>query len=52
MKVLQTRRDFMKAVGLTTAGVAVGGCQSADLFGPGSKRPNVVVILTDDQRDD
>ncbi|MCD6395557.1 MAG: sulfatase [Planctomycetes bacterium] len=38
----------MKVVGLTTTGIALGGCQSA----PAGKRPNVVVILTDDQRDD
>ena len=48
MKVLQTRRDFMKVVGLTTTGIALGGCQSA----PADKRLNVVVIMTDDQRDD
>ena len=48
MKVLQTRRDFMKVVGLATTGIALGGCQSAAV----DKRPNVVVILTDDQRDD
>ena len=48
MKALQTRRDFMKMVGLTTTGIALRGCQSA----PADKQPNVVVILTDDQRDD
>ena len=48
MKVLQTRRDFMKVVGLTTTGIALGGCQSESA----DKRLNVVVIMTDDQRDD
>jgi len=52
MNAWQTRRAFMKMAGLATAGVAVSGCRSVDLFAPSRKRPNVVVILTDDQRDD
>ena len=52
MKVVQTRRDFMKALGVTAAGIAVAGCQSKDSSEAHGKRPNVVVILTDDQRDD
>ncbi|MCD6395559.1 MAG: twin-arginine translocation signal domain-containing protein [Planctomycetes bacterium] len=34
MKMLQTRRDFMKMAGLTTMGIALEGCQSA----PADKR--------------
>lgn len=46
-----TRRDFMKAVGFGAALFAVNGCDSSGGGGE-SGRPNVVVVFTDDQRDD
>ena len=44
------RRDFLKAAGLTTAGMALGGCRTTEVAGTSENRPNVVVIFTDDQR--
>ena len=52
MKSEVNRRDFMKAVGLGTASLAITGCTSS--FEPSSGRasadkPNFVIIFTDDQ---
>src|SRR5210317_860394 len=49
-RVRIARRDFLKAVGLTTAGMTLGGCQTAEIIGEHKDRPNVVVVFTDDQR--
>ena len=45
-----TRRDFLKMAGLTTTGLALGGCHISKTADEGNARPNVVVIFTDDQR--
>ncbi len=45
-----TRRDFLKMAGLTTTGLALGGCNVSRTADEGKARPNVVVIFTDDQR--
>ena len=42
------RREFLRSVGLGAAAVALGGCEE-DKASAG-RRPNVVFILTDDQR--
>ena len=44
-----TRRDFLKAVGLGTAAVALSGCtgEMRQIFG-GDKRPNIILIMADD----
>ncbi|MHC4145810.1 MAG: twin-arginine translocation signal domain-containing protein, partial [Planctomycetota bacterium] len=44
------RRDFLKMAGLTTAGLALTGCQMLKSAGESQERPNVVVVFTDDQR--
>jgi len=44
------RRDFLKVAGLTTAGMALGGCQTSEIADKSEVRPNVVVVFTDDQR--
>ena len=45
-----TRRDFLKVAGLTTTGLALGGCRTPGTRRGDRDRPNVVVVLTDDQR--
>ena len=47
-----TRRDFLKVAGLTTTGLALGGCRTPEKARRDQEHPNVVVILTDDQRSD
>lgn len=42
------RRDFLKAVGLTVLGVPCSSAVSAPAD-PVSRRPNILVILSDDQ---
>ncbi|MFO8012198.1 MAG: sulfatase [Phycisphaerae bacterium] len=44
------RRDFLRTVGVSAATAAVAGC--APKVAEGAKRPNVLFILTDDQRAD
>ena len=44
-----TRRAFLQAVGLGAAAFAARGARGA---GPGAKKPNVLFIFTDDQRED
>lgn len=47
-----SRRDFIKAVGLTAAAMAVRGCTGADknsYYKAGKDRPNIIFIMTDDQ---
>jgi len=46
----QNRRDFLKTVGLGTAGLALPGCFSAKR--KPVKRPNILFLFTDDQRFD
>ena len=43
-----TRRDFLKIVGLGTAGLALAGYGQA-CKGRGKRPPNIVIIFTDDQ---
>jgi arylsulfatase A-like enzyme len=43
-----TRRDFLRAVGVATASLAVPGCASANR-GTGRAKPNFVIIFADDQ---
>jgi len=45
-----SRRDFLKIAGSSAAVLSVGGCQQSQKSF--SSRPNVVVVFTDDQRDD
>ena len=45
-----TRRDFLKTAGLTTTGLVLGGCRILRKNRGGGNRPNVIVVLTDDQR--
>jgi len=45
-----TRRDFLRTAGLATTGLALGGCRLLRKTHGGGNRPNVVVVLTDDQR--
>ena len=42
-----TRRDFLKAVGLTAASLTLPGCGS--LAETAEKRPNIIFVMTDDQ---
>jgi len=45
----QTRRDFLKMVGIGAASLALPGCGSSLRAGAGSgKRPNIVLIMSDD----
>ncbi|MHC4498095.1 MAG: sulfatase family protein [Planctomycetota bacterium] len=46
-----TRREFLKAVGMAAAALAVPGCgRSARVVGSASaEKPNFIIILTDDQ---
>jgi arylsulfatase A-like enzyme len=51
MKRYQTRRDFIKAVGLAAAGFCLSGCGGGILNSRGSKsakKPNILFILADD----
>jgi len=45
-----SRRDFLKAVGLGIASLAVSGCESATHFSASKprKRPNILFIMSDD----
>jgi arylsulfatase A-like enzyme len=48
----QTRRDVLKSVGLGTASVLITGCRGNTLASAGrqgDKRPNVILVMTDDQ---
>ncbi len=51
-KTQTTRRDFLKAASLTSAGLLMSGCEEQQRIygGRSGGRPNVVVVLTDDQR--
>ncbi|HUT28262.1 MAG TPA: sulfatase-like hydrolase/transferase [Sedimentisphaerales bacterium] len=51
MKNYQTRRDFIKSVGLAAAGFCLSGCGSGLFNSRGSKsarKPNILFILADD----
>ncbi len=43
----RTRREFLKAAGMAAASLATSRCLSAG--SPGKRRPNFVVVFTDDQ---
>ena len=45
-----SRRDFLKAIGLGIASLAVSGCESATHFSASKprKRPNILFIMSDD----
>jgi len=48
---VKTRRDFLKSVGLGTASLFLPGCvgiTSVSAEKSGAKRPNVVLVMTDD----
>jgi len=46
----KTRREFLKAAGMTAASAALTGCLGSRSFYPGKKRPkpNILFIFTDD----
>jgi arylsulfatase A-like enzyme len=48
---ITNRRDFLKAIGLASAGLALSKVSTAAAAksSPGASRPNVVLIMTDDQ---
>jgi len=51
MKRYQTRRDFLKAVGLAAAGFSLSGCGNKilnSLENKSGKKPNILFILADD----
>jgi arylsulfatase A-like enzyme len=43
------RRGFIKAAGFTAVSAAFGGCSGISGFTEKKKRPNVIIVLTDDQ---
>ena len=44
-----TRRDFLRALGLGTAALVVPGCAGVSISaGPGPRRPNIILIMSDD----
>ncbi len=44
-----TRRDFIKAMGLGVAALAVPGCAgTSGLRAGGRRRPNIVLMMADD----
>ena len=45
----ESRREFLRKVGLGAAGMAMGGCLNRRKIGVRYDRPNVVIIFTDDQ---
>jgi len=45
-----TRRGFLKSVALTASTLALG-CAESSRSAAGRKRPNIIFLLTDDQRD-
>ena len=54
-KSVKTRRDFLKAVGLGAVSMTIGGCAEGNGLWPAKKavkRPNILVIFSDDQRFD
>ncbi|MCK4787720.1 MAG: sulfatase-like hydrolase/transferase, partial [Desulfobacteraceae bacterium] len=48
---MKTRRGFLKAIGLGAGSLLMPGCMAAPkgLTPKGGKRPNVVLVMTDDQ---
>jgi len=50
MNSILTRRNFLKAVGMGTAALAMPGCMNTaqQLTGKGHKRPNIIFIMADD----
>ena len=46
----QTRREFLKTIGLTTGILSLGGCsESMSQFGKAKQnKPNILLILVDD----
>ena len=48
----RTRRDFLKSVGLGTVSVLISGCAGSTSVSTGRRgyrRPNVILVMTDDQ---
>ena len=45
----QSRRGFLKALGLGGCYLALGGCLSAQEKSKQAKRPNIIFLLADDQ---
>ncbi len=43
------RREFLKAAGVASAGIVLNGCGDPMAGGWGGRRPNVLLIMTDDQ---
>lgn len=47
--VRQTRREFLKMAGMGTVSLVLGNY--ANLYGKNGKRPNIVLIFTDERTD-
>lgn len=47
--LMMDRRTFLKTAGVAAAGMALGGCGDPMAGGWGGRRPNVLLIMTDDQ---
>lgn len=47
-----SRRDFLKAAGLGAVAVTVTGCMSENFLEAGKNRPNILIVMTDQQRYD
>ena len=45
----ETRRDFLKSLGLSAAGVVLSGCQGLLHTAGPADVPNIILIMTDDQ---
>lgn len=43
------RRDFLKTAGVVAAGCFLGGCSTACMGSSRKRKPNILVIITDDQ---
>ncbi len=44
----QTRREFLKTIGLGAAAISLQGCVNGQQSSPGRKKPNILLILVDD----
>ncbi len=44
----QTRRQFLKAAGLTLATTMIAGCEESMMTSSNDKRPNIIFIMADD----
>jgi len=57
MKSLLTRRGFLRAIGVGTTSLAISGCagssgEVASKSNVGTKQPNILILMTDQQRFD